>query len=88
MVNENERGISFSRGFFFYIDQSDLAFDCKANSFNISNLKILTWKSKGVFNYNMNAVENSGVEFPYLIDDGKLRVRSNGCFFIQSKALK
>ena len=27
-------------------------------------------------------------EFPYLIDDGKLRVRSNGCYFIQSKALK
>ena len=36
----------------------------------------------------MNAVENSGGEFPYLIDDGKLRVRSNGCYFIQSKALK
>ena len=88
MVNENERGISFSRGYFFYIDQSDLAFDCKANSFNINSLKILTWKSKGVFNYNMNAVENSGGEFPYLIDDGKLRVRSNVCYFIQSKALK
>ena len=36
----------------------------------------------------MNAVGNSGREFPYLIDDGKLRVRSNGCYFIQSKALK
>ena len=44
--------------------------------------------STGVFNYNMNAVGNSGGEFPYLIDDGKLRVRSNGCYFIQSKALK
>ena len=87
-VNENERGISFSRGFFFYTDQSDLVYDCKANSFNINSLKILTWKSTGVFNYNMNAVENSGGEFPYLIDDGKLRVRSNGCYFIQSKALK
>ena len=36
----------------------------------------------------MNAVGNSGGEFPYLIDDGKLRVRSNGCYFTQSKALK
>ena len=88
IVNENERGISFSRGFFFYIDQSDLVYDCKANSFNINSLKILTWKSTGVFNHNMNAVENSGGEFPYLIDNGKLRVRSNGCYFIQSKALK
>ena len=88
IVNENEREISFSRGFFFYIDQSDLVYDCKANSFNINSLKILTWKSTGVFNYNMNAVGNSGRELPYLIDDGKLRIRSNGCYFIQSKALK
>ena len=36
----------------------------------------------------MNAVGNSGREFLYLIDDGKLRVRSNSCYFIQSKALK
>ena len=36
----------------------------------------------------MNVVGNSAGEFPYLIDDGKLRVRSNGCYFIQSKALK
>ena len=36
----------------------------------------------------MNAVGNSGGEFPYLTDDGKLRVRSNGCYFIQSKVLK
>ena len=88
IVNESERGISFNRGFFFYIDQSDLVYDCKANSFNINSLKILTWKSTGVFNYNMNAVGNSGGEIPYLIDDGKLRVRSSGCYFIQSKALK
>ena len=42
IVNENEREISFSRGFFFYIDQSDLVYDCKANSFNINSLNILT----------------------------------------------
>ena len=36
----------------------------------------------------MNAVGNSGGEFPYLIDDGKLRLHSNGCYFIQSKTLK
>ena len=36
----------------------------------------------------MNAVENSSGKFPYLIDSGKLRVHSNGYYFIQSKALK
>ena len=37
IVNENERVISFIRGFFVYIDQSDLVYDCKANSFNINS---------------------------------------------------
>ena len=82
IVNKNERGISFSRGFFVYIDHTDLVYGCKANSFNIKSLKILTWKSTGVFNYNMNAVRNSEGEFPYLTDDGKLRVRSNGCYLL------
>ena len=36
----------------------------------------------------MNAVGNSSGEFPLLIDNGKLRVHSNGYYFIQSKALK
>ena len=93
-VNENERGISFSRvSFFFYIDQSDLVYDCKANSFKINSSKILTWKSTGIFNYsdnynNMNAVGNSKGQLPYLINDEKLRVYSNGSYFTQNKALK
>ena len=28
-INENERGLSFNRGFFFYMDQSYLVYDCK-----------------------------------------------------------
>ena len=28
-VNENERGISFNRGLFFYIQQSYLVFECR-----------------------------------------------------------
>ena len=28
-INENERGLSFNRGFFFYKDQSCLVYDCK-----------------------------------------------------------
>ena len=29
-INENERGLSFNRGFFFYTDQSYLKYECKA----------------------------------------------------------
>ena len=31
-INENKRGLSFNRGFFFYMDQSYLAYDCKLGS--------------------------------------------------------
>ena len=38
-INENERGLSFNRGFFFYMDQSYLVYDCKMGSFGFG-LKI------------------------------------------------
>ena len=42
IANENERGISFIRGFFVYIDQIVLVYDCKADLSNINSLKVLT----------------------------------------------
>ena len=33
IINENERGLSFNRGFFFYTDQSYLKYECKMGSF-------------------------------------------------------
>ena len=32
-INENERGLSFNRDFFFYMDRSYLVYDCKMGSF-------------------------------------------------------
>ena len=40
IVDENQRGLSFNRGFFFYMDQSYLVYDCKIGSFNFSSKKI------------------------------------------------
>ena len=51
-INESERGLSFNRGFFFYMDQSYLVYDCKMGSFQFTNGKISTWKSTGIFNYS------------------------------------
>ena len=39
-INENERGLSFNRGFFFYMDQSYLVYDCKRGSFSFSSKHI------------------------------------------------
>ena len=50
-INENERGLSFNRGFFYYLQQSHLVYECKINSFNFTNKKLSKWKSTGIFNY-------------------------------------
>ena len=49
-INENERGLSFSRGFFFYTDQSYLVYDCKMGSFifGLTSKDISEWKSTGI----------------------------------------
>ena len=51
---------SFNRGFFYYLQQSYLVYDCKMGSFQFTAGKISTWKSTGIFNYlgnsNINAV--------------------------------
>ena len=39
-INENERGLSFNRGFFFYMDQSYLVYDCKMGSFSFGSKDI------------------------------------------------
>ena len=41
-VNENERGLSFNRGFFFYTDRSYLVYDCKMGSFKFTGNKTST----------------------------------------------
>ena len=32
-INENERGLSFNIGFFYYLQKSDFVYECKLNSF-------------------------------------------------------
>ena len=38
-INENERGLSFNRGFFYYLQQSYLVYECKIDSFIFNNKK-------------------------------------------------
>ena len=91
MVNENERGISFTRELFFYIDQSHLVYDCKMGSFQFTGGKISVWKSTGIFNYvgnsNINAAKNSGNDLPALKNDGRMYVSLNGNHFQQNKVI-
>ena len=62
-INENERGLSFNRGFFFYKDLY-LTYECKMGSFGfgLTSGDISEWKSTGIYNHssdsNMNARKN------------------------------
>ena len=67
IINENERGLSFNGGFFYYLQKWDLVYECNFISFDANiNKKISKRKSTGIFDYisstNMIAVKNSSGE--------------------------
>ena len=43
-ISENEIGISLSRGIFYYLQQSNLVYECKVGSFTFNNKNILIIK--------------------------------------------
>ena len=90
-INENERGLSIFRGFFFYLQQNHLVYECKVDSFTFENKKILKWKSTGIFNYSdyysMKGIENTKKEMPILKNDEKLYVYLQGNHFQQNNVL-
>ena len=81
-INESERGLSFNRGFFFYLQKNHLVYECKVDSFIFNNKKISKWESTGVFNrsdyYSMNGNEKTKKEVPILKNDERLYVYLQG----------
>ena len=90
-INENEMGISIYRDFFFYVQQSYLVYECKVDSFNFNNKKILKWKSTGIFNYSdyysMKGIEDTKKEMPILNNDERMYVYLQGNHFQQNNVL-
>ena len=68
IVDENQREISLNRGFFYYLHQSYIVYECKVNSFAFNNKKITNWRSTGIFNYSdhysMNGIEDTKTNLP------------------------
>ena len=91
IVDENQRGLSFNRGFFYYLQQSYLVYECKVNSFNAKGSEISAWKSTGISNHpddsSMNVVLNSKGNHPQLIMGGLMTVRLYGNYFVQNTIL-
>ena len=80
--DELQKENSFNRGFFYYLQQSYLVYDCKMGSFQFTAGKISTCKSTSIFNYlgnsNINAVGDSKSVLPELKNDGRMHVSLSG----------
>ena len=89
--DELQKENSFNRGFFYYLQQSYLVYDCKMGSFQFTAGKISTWKSTGIFNHlgnsNINAVGDSKSVLPVLKNDGRMHAFLNGNHFQQNKVI-
>ena len=90
-INENERGLSFNRGFFFYLQQNHLVYECKVDSLIFNNKNISKWESTGAFirsdYYSMNSIENTKKEMPILKNNERLYVYLQGNHFQQNNVL-
>ena len=89
-INENERGHSFNRGFFFCKDQTYLTYKCKMGSFGfcLTSKDISEWKLTGIYNYssdsNMNAFANAKSNLHNIKNDGRMHVHLSGNHFQQN----
>ena len=90
-IAENEIGISFNRGFFCYLQQSNLVYECKVDSFSFNNKKLTNWKSTGILNisdyYGMKGVKDTKNEMPILKNDEKMYVYLKVSHFQQNHVL-
>ena len=90
-INENEKGLSFNRGFFYYLQQSYLVYECKVNSFAFNNKKITNWRSTGIFNYSdyysMNGIEDTKTNLPILKNNKETYVLLQGNYFQQNNII-
>ena len=90
-ISENEIGISIFRGFFSYLQQNNLVYECKVNSFIFNNKKISKWESTGVLNrsdyYSMNGIKDTKNETPILKNNEKMYVYLKSSHFQQNNVL-
>ena len=86
-LNDLQKEISFNTGFFYYLQQSYLVYECKIDSFIFDNKKILKWSSTGIFNYSdyysMNAIKDTKKELPRLKNNDETYVYLQGSHFQQ-----
>ena len=88
IADEVQKEISFNKGFFYYLQQNYLVYECKVNSFAFNGKKITNWKSTGIFNYSdyytMNGIEDTKTNLPILKNNKETYVLLQGKYFQQN----
>ena len=88
IVDENQKELSFNRGFFYYLQQNYLVYECKVNSFAFNGKKITNWRSTGISNYSdyytMNGIEDTKTNLPLLKIDKEVYVLFQSNYFQQN----
>ena len=92
IVDEGQRKNSFTRGFYYYLQQSYLVYECRDYSFKKDdNDKLTTWKSTGIdnlsVNSNLKAISDAASFLPSLENNGRMNVKLSGNYFVKNKVL-
>ena len=92
IVDDGQRENSFTRGFYYCLQQSYLVYECRYYSFkNDSNNKTSVWKSTGIDNLSVDSdlktiPDETGI-FPSIENNGRMNVEFNGNYFVQNKVI-
>ena len=92
VIDDVQRDNALTSGRDCYRDMMYLLYECRAFSFNYTNNKINQWKSTGLHNFrsdsHRDAVAVSNNDLPSLVDNGRLSVKFDGCYFKQTILIK
>ena len=92
IIDDVQRDNALTSGRDYYRDMTYLLYECRAFSFNYTNNKINLWKSTGLYKFNSDshiyAVVVSNNDFPSLVNNGRLSVKFDGCYFKQTILVK
>ena len=92
IIDDVQRDNALTSGRDCYRDMMHLLYECGAFSFNYTNNKINQWKSTGLHNFSshphIDAVAVSNNDLPSLVDNGRLSVKFNCCYFKQNILVK
>ena len=92
IIDDVQRDNALTSGRDYYRDMMYLLYECRAFSFNYTASKINQWKSTGLHNFSSNshidAVAVSNNDLPSLVDNGRLSVTFDGCYFKQTILVK